>query len=171
MQSISKNNMKGSGYVVSLEPQMIEKVQKCLETHVGGEAYFNELDAAIKSDENLLRSFINRIIEETNCHNFVISGEIGTIYSKLYSHDDIHLLLLPGGLRHDKEIPCNIGIIYEEMGFVFVDDSYYSGKTLNAVKKYIESTGAKIIANYVFYDGSRENKDNVKSIYRYYDYH
>ena len=171
MQSISKNNMRGSDCVVNLEPRMIQKVQKCLETHVGGEAYFNELDAAIKSDENLLKSFINRIVIETKCRNFVMSGEIGVVYSKLYSYDDIHLLLLPGGLRHDKEIPYNIGRIYEGMEFVFVDDSYYSGKTLNAVKKYMESTGAKIIANYVFYDGSRENKDNVRSIYRYYDYH
>ena len=100
-----------------------------------------------------------------------MSGEIGVVYSKLYSHDDIHLFLLPGGLRHDKEIPYDIGRIYEGMEFIIVDDSYYSGKTLNAVKKYMESTGAKIIANYVFYDGSRENKDNVRSIYRYYDHH
>ena len=171
MQSISKNNMRGSDCVVNLKPQMIEKVQKCLETHVGGEAYFNELDAAIKSDEEFLKSFMNRIIEETNCHNFVMSGEIGSVYFKLCSHDDIHLLLLPGGLRHGKELPHDDERIYKEMEFVFVDDSYYSGKTLNTVKKYIESTGAKIIANYVFYDGSRENKDNVKSIYRYYDYH
>jgi hypothetical protein len=171
MQSISKNNKKGCDCVVNLKTQMIEKVQKCLETHVGGEAYFNELDAAIKSDKEFLKSFINCIIEETNCHNFVMSGEIGSVYFKLCSHDDIRLLLLPGGLRHGKELPHDVERIYKGMEFVFVDDSYYSGKTLNAVKKYIESTGAKIIANYVFYDGSRENKDNMKSIYRYYDYH
>ena len=157
--------------MTNLEQLMAEKVEKCLKSHTGGEAYFTELDAEIKSDEEFLKSFINRIVIETKCHNFVMSGEIGVVYSKLYSHDDIHLFLLPGGLRHDKEIPYNIGRIYEEMEFVFVDDSYYSGKTLNAVKKYMESIGAKIIANYVFYDGSRENKDNVRSIYRYYDYH
>ena len=149
----------------------MEKVEKCLKTHVGGESYFTELDAAIKADKDLMKIYLHHIVIETKTTNFVMSGEIGVVYSKLYSHDDIHLLLLPGGLRHDKEIPYDIGRIYEGMEFVFVDDSYYSGKTLNAVKKYMESTGAKVIANYVFYDGSRENKDNVRSIYRYYDYH
>lgn len=157
--------------VTNLEQLMTEKVEKCLKSHTGGEAYFTELDAEIKSDEEFLKSFMNCIIEETNCHNFVMSGEIGSMYFKLYSHDNIRLLLLPGGLRHGKELPNDVERIYKGMEFVFVDDSYYSGKTLNAVKKYMESTGAKIIANYVFYDGSRENKDNVKSIYRYYNYH
>ena len=40
---------------------MMQKVQKCLETHVGGEVYFNELDAAIKSDDGLLKSFITKV--------------------------------------------------------------------------------------------------------------
>ena len=157
--------------VTNLESLMAEKVEKCLKSHTGGEAYFTELDAEIKADENLLRTFLHQIIIKTKVNNFVMSGEIGRYYAALFSPEDINLFLLPGGLRNDKEIPYNIGRIYEGMEFVFVDDSYYSGKTLNAVKKYMESTGAKIIANYVFYDGSKENKDNVRSIYRYYDYH
>ena len=157
--------------MTNLESLMAEKVEKCLKSHTGGEAYFTELDAEIKADENLLRTFLHQIIIKTKVNNFVMSGEIGRYYAALFSPEDINLFLLPGGLRNGKEIPYNIGRIYEGMEFVFVDDSYYSGKTLNAVKKYMESTGAKIIANYVFYDGSRENKDNVRSIYRYYDHH
>lgn len=149
----------------------MEKVEKCLKTHVGGESYFTELDAEIKADKDLMKIYLHHIVIETKTTNFVMSGEIGKYYADLFSTGDINLFLLPGGLRHGKEIPYDIGRIYEGMEFVFVDDSYYSGKTLNAVKKYMESTGAKIIANYVFYDGSRENKDNVRSIYRYYDHH
>lgn len=157
--------------MVNLEPLMIEKVQKCLETHTGGEAYFTELDAAIKADETLMRRFLHRIIIETKCQNFVMSGEIGKCYAKLYSPKDINLFLLPGGLRHEDNIPFYIGRAFEGMSYVFVDDSYYSGRTLQAVKKYMESTGANLIASYVFYDGSKHNVDGVKSIYRYYDYH
>lgn len=154
-----------------LESIMMEKVEKCLKTHVGGESYFTELDAEIKADKDLMKIYLHHIVIETKTTNFVMSGEIGKCYADLFSTGDINLFILPGGLRHGKELPHDVERIYEGVEFVFVDDSYYSGKTLNTVKKYIESTGAKIIANYVFYDGSRENKDNVKSIYRYYDYH
>lgn len=157
--------------MTNLEPIMIEKIQRCLELHTGGEAYFTELDAAIKSDEKLMRTFLSQIIINEKCQNFVMSGEIGKCYSYLFSPKDINLLLLPGGLRHENRIPYDIGHAFEGMEFVFVDDSYYSGKTLRAVKKFMESTGARIIANYVFYDGSKHNTDGVKSIYRYYDYH
>lgn len=47
--------------VTNLEQLMAEKVEKCLKSHTGGEAYFNELDAAIKSDDGLLKSFITKV--------------------------------------------------------------------------------------------------------------
>lgn len=157
--------------MTKLEPLMIEKVQRCLENHIGGEAYFTELDAAIKTDEDLMRTFLHQIVIETKTQNFVMSGEIGKCYASLFSPNDINLFLLPGGLRHNNDIPYNIGRAFDGMDFVFVDDSYYSGKTLNAVKEYMKTTGANVIASYVFYDGSKHNKDGVRSIYRYYDYH
>ena len=157
--------------VARLESIMMEKVEKCLKTHVGGESYFTELDAAIKADEDLMKIYLHHIVIETKTTNFVMSGEIGKCYADLFSTGDINLFLLPGGLRHDKEVPYDIGRIFEGMDFVFLDDSYYSGKTLRAVKDYMATTGANILASYVFYDGSKHNTDGVRSIYRYYNYH
>lgn len=157
--------------VARLESIMMEKVEKCLKTHVGGESYFTELDAEIKADEDLLRTFLHQIIIKTKVNNFVMSGEIGRYYAALFSPEDINLFLLPGGLRHDKEVPYDIGRIFEGMDFVFLDDSYYSGKTLHSVKDYMATTGANILASYVFYDESKHNTDGVRSIYRYYNYH
>ena len=48
------------------------------------------------------------------------------------------------------------------------DDSYYSGKTVNKVRKELNNIGCVLKNIYVFYDGSIVNKDNVKSLYRYY---
>ena len=157
--------------MTNLEPLMTEKVHKCLQNHIGGEAYFTELDAEIKNDHDLLRKYLHQIIIKTKVNNFVMSGEIGRYYAALFSPEDINLFLLPGGLRHGKEVPYDIGRVYEGVDFVFLDDSYYSGRTLRAVKEYMDTTGANIVANYVFYDGSKHNIDGVKSIYRYYDHH
>lgn len=52
--------------------------------------------------------------------------------------------------------------------FIFLDDSYYSGKTARKVKAAVEDNGGEIVRTYVFYDGSPEKRDDVVSLYRYY---
>ena len=87
---------------------------------------------------------------------------------------DINLFLLPGGLRLDTSKLNGINNNYKKIWkitssqYMFLDDSYYSGKTLNAVSEYVGRFGGIIQNSYVFYDGSPERTD-VQSLYRYYD--
>lgn len=107
----------------------------------------------------------------------IISGEIGEVYKNLWVNNkipfNIKLHLLPCGLRNNVEIKntknSNKSIYNKEL--IFIDDSFYSGKTLNKVDEYVTKNRGLIKTAYVFYDGSLEKYDHVKSLYRYYDYH
>jgi len=52
--------------------------------------------------------------------------------------------------------------------FIFIDDSFYSGKTRNCIDAELQKYDSKIIRTIVCYDGSKEKDDTVSSLYRYY---
>ena len=153
-------------------------VNICLDKYSGGESYFTELDRLIKNDSELLIDFIETTIKESGIKNVVISGEIGRIYYQLKQNrrlkQDIMLCILPGGLRfeHQEDFsPEYCEIEAEGKDFIFIDDSYYSGKTVRVVQKWMKDHGGKVVKSYVFYDGSYEKRDDVVSLYRYWDHH
>lgn len=155
--------------------ELIEQYAKeCSKIYKGGEKYFNEIDTKIKSNKELLLSYIKKVIEESGCKNILLSGSMfDTVTEAIKSSDKIDCVLykVNGNLRSYKGkllCPIEFSFIYNKKDFVFIDDSYYSGKTFKCVKDYINSAGGKVIAAYVFYDGSREKADNVHSLYRYY---
>lgn len=153
---------------------MREYVASCSKLYTGGEEYFNEIDAKIKGDKNLLLSYIKTAIDETGCKNVILSGGMFDAVRNIrsYKRVDHTLYKVSGGLRNYKYLfkcPAEFAFMYQGKEFIFVDDSFYSGKTLSQVKSFIESAGGKVVATYVFYDGSREKRDDIHSLYRYYD--
>lgn len=153
-------------------------VNICLDKYSGGESYFTELDRLIKNDNKLLIDFIETAIKDSGINNVVISGEIGRIYYQLKQNgrlkQDIRLCILPGGLRFEYQEDFNPEYCESDVegkNFIFLDDSYYSGKTAKAVQKWTKDHGGSVVKSYVFYDGSYEKSDNVVSLYRYWDHH
>lgn len=147
-------------------------VDICSEKHVGGESYFDELDGMIKNNTDLVSAYINYIFQSEKIHNIIASGEIGDRIRELqrtgYINRFVNIVTVNGGLRHDNNI-CEVNVedIWGKK-FVFLDDSYYSGKTANKVKHAVEHNDGEIVKNYVFYDGCRDKQENVESLYRYY---
>lgn len=147
-------------------------VNQCLEKHGGGESYFDELDSLIKSDIELMITYLKYAIERENVHHVVVSGEIGLILSKFINKKifliNINLICVNGGLRKGKEpVGTNLPLC-ESFKTIFFDDSYYSGKTARVVREYIQGYGGHIMKNYVFYDGCQDKREDVVSLYRYY---
>lgn len=60
-----------------LRGEMVSVVEQCLQKHEGGESYFDELDTMVKSNAELMASYIDFIIQKENIHNIIVSGEIG----------------------------------------------------------------------------------------------
>lgn len=160
-----------------MKHQMSQIVQKCIDSHGGGEEYFNELDDLIKNDEDFLMSYLIHI-SQSCVKNIIVSGGIGYKIASLkhkynWFLDGYNIEYVNGSLRKGLPIQYSNWKLdsYKNQPFIFVDDSYYSGKTLRIVKTYIEEVlGGYLHSSYVFYDGSEDNLDDVKSLYRYYDH-
>lgn len=164
----------------NLEYMMKPMVNECLDKYKGGEGYFNELDGMIKNNETLMVLFLLYAVNDSGVRNVILSGEIGLKYLKLQLENKIpnfiNLMIVNGGLRKDKEITGGImsgcEVIPESLTdklIIFIDDSFYSGKTKNKIEDFLRSRGSSIFITYVFYDGSKEKYGSVESLYRYYD--
>jgi len=146
---------------------IFDKVNKLLEQYIGGQIFFTELDKAVKFDRDILIELTKRARESGACT--IASGEIGLAMHNLNIKVDY---LVPGGLRHD---PSKINLepfVQQIKGqyFLFIDDSYFSGKTAQVIKEEIERLGGYFVGTLVAYDGSRVKDDKVWSLYRYYDH-
>ena len=105
------------------------------------------------------------------------AGKIFLSYTIIHIHRNCKwfnkkIIVINGGLRKDNVIiPFWENFNIEEKKIVFIDDSYYLGRTRDKIKMAIEEKNGTLINTYVFYDGSKTKDDSVKSFYRYYDFH
>lgn len=148
-----------------------EKVNRLLEEYIGGQVFFTELDKAVKFDEDILVDLVNAAINYFGKDNIltVASGEIGLALHNFGIPVDI---LVPGGLRFD---PSKINLEpyktkIENKKVVFIDDSYFSGRTFKVIEEEITRVGGCMLAAYVAYDGAKERNPEVHSLYRYFDH-
>ena len=156
-----------------MQNAIFEKVNALLEQYVGGQIFFTELNKAVKFDVDVLWALHKKMKEVFGKDHGLLtiaSGEIGLAMHNLGVAVDF---LVPGGLRHD---PSKINLApfkhqIEGRYFVFLDDSYFSGKTAMVVKEEIEKLGGIFVGTLVAYDGAKVRDENVWSLYRYYDYH
>ena len=149
---------------------MFETVNKLLEQYIGGQIFFTELDKAVKFNKEILLQLIEAVREEYADAYTIASGEIGLSMHNLGVEIDF---IVPGGLRFEPA-KINLEPLADRIKgnwFVFIDDSYFSGKTALVVKEEIERLGGIFIGSYVAYDGSKEKDATVNSLYRYYDHY
>lgn len=156
-----------------------EKIIEILKRHPeGGQRFFDALDLMIRSDEDLLGTYINwasKLIGTHPCCGCVLTGSFGRTLLYMY-HDYLYqafseVILVNGGLREGKPVELPTPYI-KSKNFILLDDSYYSGKTLHAIEEALQELNptSKVTNAYVVYDGSRDNPDNVSALFRYYDY-
>lgn len=152
-------------------------VNELLEQYVRGEIFFDKLDAAVKFDIDILNDCYKMACNlcivrgfDMSKTKFIASGENGLCLHNFGLEVDI---ITKGGLRKD---PLNLNLSpfaskIAGFDFIFIDDSYFSGKTYFAIKKEIERLGGRVSYACVVYDGSHEKLPFVHSLYRYYDHY
>lgn len=148
--------------------RLFETVNELLEKYIGGEIFFDELDKAVKFDKGQLEELLDRASKAFPGVKTIVSGEIGLCLHNFGLHVD---LIVQGGLRKNKEPLDLTKFVKEGEDYLFLDDSYFSGKTSFVVKEALEKCGCNLVGTYVIYDGCFEKRSDVRSIYRYYDYH
>lgn len=153
-----------------MEGAMIQKVNSLLDKYIGGEIFFDELDAAIRTDDEIIKGLLH--LSATICSDsarIVMSGKTGYTIKEWGWDADV---LLPGGLRKMVDVPLDFSKQIEKgKVYFFVDDSYFSGRTESVVKEIVECGGGIFGGSIVAYDGCHEKRGNVWSLYRYYDHY
>lgn len=163
-------------------------VKKLIAEHTGGTEFFNALDKAVTDEPffDILYDLASKddayrwIEDDPEEYGTIASGKFGMALSnwirgthfKPYHFsvsDDI--LLVPGDLRHNPGT-MNLFPFAEQIDgqtFIFMDDSFFKGRTRNIIAAELERLGGQLAHTYVVYDGSREPDPRVTSLYRYYD--
>lgn len=149
---------------------VFEAVNICLEKYIGREVFFDELDKMVKFDKEILKDFI-KTVQQKYLHNnyeYIASGQFALCLHNYKLPVDI---IVEGGIRKGKDILDLSPFVLKNKEYVFLDDSYFSGKTAQVIKEAIESNGGIFKGCYVVYDGSQNPIHKVDSIYRYYNHY
>lgn len=157
--------------------EMESLVNECLIQHEGGERFFDAIDEKLRNDDLLITMMIGKILEKEKFDYIIVSGNFGNVFKnfckKHYSKEFYdNIIVVNGGLRHEHEvIDFYSNYDLKKKNIIFVDDSYYLGRTRDKIKNAINENGGNLFATYVFYDGSKIKDNTVHSFYRYYDHY
>lgn len=150
-------------------------VEECLKQHEGGEKFFDAIDEKLRNDNLLLTMILGRVLEKEKFDYIIVSGKFGIVFKKFCTqHLDKELakniIVINGSLRNEN-VEINFPEEYDinNKSLVFIDDSFFLGRTRDKIKNTIDDKGGKLLYTYVFYDGSKIKDSSVYSFYRYYD--
>ena len=155
------------------------KIAEILKQHEGGEEFFDALDAMVRGDMDILNTFLNFAYSEigdTGEYSLILSGQFGNalmgIYGAKLFEDFSSVILVEGGLRSGKT-PTIFRQTFVNTKFIMFDDSFYSGTTKDAIERALKmiDSQARIVKTFVIYDGSKVKKNNIFSMFRYYDHY
>lgn len=148
-------------------------VKQMLETHTGGEKFFDNLDASLQNSE-VMEVFYKTLIDKywRPDVELIVSGKFGMFFANYFEH--LRPIVVRGGLRKNPTLNEELEYLrgrIEGIDCVFIDDSFFLGRTRLAIKNEVERLGGRLIDTVVIYDGGKYKLDSVKSLYRYYDHH
>lgn len=155
------------------------KIAEILKQHEGGEKFFDALDAMVRGDMDILVTFLDFVyfeIGDTKEYSLILSGQFGNALMSIYGtnlfKDFSDVILVEGGLRSGKT-PTIFRQNFTETKFILLDDSFYSGTTKDAIERALKmiDSQARIVKTFVIYDGSKVKKNNIFSMFRYYDHY
>ena len=146
-------------------------VEDLIKEHDGGENFFEALDDSIRDKEYIdqLYDMFLKDCEEENAdpsyYAIVVSGKFGIYFQKEYP--GLNAILVNGGLRHDDIM--DLTPFADDINgrvFVFLDDSFYNGRTAKKIGLGLIDHGGRLERVYVVYNGSKNR--NIRSLYSYY---
>ena len=141
-----------------------EIISDLLEKYVGGQDYFSALDKFIQ--HKLITDKLFSITPKNNI--IIVSGGFGEFIQK--SYPEKKLLVLNGGLRHLNKISLeHMADKIKHKDFIFIDDSYYLGRTRDVIRAEIERLRGYFKHTYTIYDGNKWKDKNLTSLFRYHE--
>lgn len=152
---------------MEVQIEILEKVKEIMQIHQGGEKFFDTLDGELikKASPTIFNALFAMVPEG---HTVVLSGGFGKkVVSGIKSGEfpNFPYILFEGGIRSGGRVK-----LLEENNssnkMIFLDDSIYGGATYEAIKNVL----GQLKSCAVIYDGCPIVKDEIKSLFRYYDH-
>ena len=158
-----------------------EKISEILKKHVEGKEFFDALDYMVRSDADVLKIYLDFVTSQFESHNWkrsvgiILTGKFGRALYNNYSEklylltDDI--VLVDGDLRKPNTEVETYKNFFRYAYYIVLDDSIYSGNTVNNIKRGILKTREDVVIPlvYVIYDGSKDIKNlQIKSLFKYH---
>ena len=151
---------------------IIEKsVRDLMKEHKhGGTPYFDALDAELRVRHSLIMPLIFTVPWD---RPIALQGNFGlSVLNLMRSHNVVRpaVLWLKSSPRLDAPNDAwKQGTL--EKNPIFLDDSCYSGKTIEAVDALLQKDyGVNVHYTNVIYDGSKARLKSVNSMFHYYNY-
>jgi len=143
-------------------------VDELLSKFIGGETYFDKLDDALKHPENI--DIVSNLFSNLKDSDVIMSGGFGYYVQDLYNKGLITLksLVVVNGSLRQGEVTKVSQWVEPTLEYVFVDDSFYKGRTRDKVQGFLNGMGCTLKGTVVVYDGSHVKDDTVHSMYRYH---
>lgn len=142
-------------------------VKACENKHGGGEAFFTELDERIRTP-----FFFRALVATLPTQSVVVvSGKFGVLFERylLKSGLSIQCIRVNGSLRKGQPLIIHSNKkLLSTKDIIFVDDSFYSGKTFRKIENAVLLKHGSIASGTVIYDGSKVKDSRISSFYRYY---
>jgi hypothetical protein len=153
-------------------------VRKCITQHEGGEKFFDALDEAVRNETHIMEGLVNIAdqifydngsIDEAEAIVIVVSGKFGAVFKNNITYSEGTVISVEGGLRSNEFTGFGMfeGLV-ASADVIFVDDSFYQGRTRDKIQAEVERLGGNFLGTVVAYDGSIEKDLNVESIFRYH---
>lgn len=152
-----------------------EIVNEMLKQHVDGKEFFEHLNLAVQT-KDIIQLLYDEIDKFTNGElvYYISSGKFGIFFNnwiRSFGSDIDYVYLINGSIKEGELInplePFKSSL--NGNSFVIVDDSCYSLRTINAIKNHVESLGGTYKGSFVVYNGSKEDRKDIHSLYKYYD--
>jgi len=139
-------------------------VNNLLNKYTDGQEFFTALDKSIQHP--MLVSTLLSIAPKDK--TVIVSGHFGQYVAN--SNIISNLFVLPGNIRHTPEFSLeHCADFIKHKDFIFLDDSYYSGRTQNIIRREIEKYKGNFIHTFAIYDGGMYKDKMVTSLFRYHE--
>lgn len=151
----------------------LEKIiNECLKKLGGGEKYFDLLDDKICKSDEVLKHFFTKLVNHklSMLDGVIVSGKFGRmIHNKSFLYNfNCNLIIVNGGIRKTGIVEEFKDSIHKDGLYLFLDDSFYSGTTRDAISNKLDDYGATLVHTLVIYDGSINKDARVDSLFRYH---
>jgi hypothetical protein len=116
-----------------------------------GQEFFSNLDLSFRNKE-VMQILLTSLPAK---YKIVTSGSFGKKMKQIFPQKVD--LLLPGNLRHMPKYDLSSQRKkIKKQNYIFLDDSYYSGRTVDVVRRAIEEQQGNLVKTYVIYDGKKK---------------